>query len=409
MPGKENKYSAAAALLSVLTACAFPVLAAENAAVLSPVDFHANGADSSAPSAVPGTEMADPDAGALEEVQALQGFSMPLANPQSLRVEEPSLPGGRLDLGRFESRASLKFRDGDYAFFEMAVSIRGTDGELRSALMTAEYRPGQPQILDEDAVLDLETRFLSEIQALLEPLRARYGDAVLNALLGLGARYVRTSAEQIPAAIEALNEKVREAESRGAGREAAYPLTQLSGSGGADLSLRKEREEDSEGIKIVESADQSGVFIPRYDSRRKFILTDLGADGENRYFLASVDYRFSTVQDGEGQYRTVFAVSIRYKNDAPVVYSEVFEHGERVEEREFMPKWRTRFVGQTMEILQSRGESNREKVERALFVSYLEPYLYDLYYDFSPSLLKARMAFAGPEVQKEIRKAQKKR
>ena len=72
-----------------------------------------------------------------------------------------------------------------------------------------------------------------------------------------------------------------------------------------------------------------------------------------------------------------------------------------------MPKWRSAFVSRASEKLLEQADTNREKVEYALFVSYLEPYLYDLYYDFSPFLIKARMTFVDRSTQREIRRMEK--
>lgn len=384
---------------------------AENAAALGVIDWRSKASDTPASEA--------PHSGAFSgakepkdeerEITALRGFVIPLADPRSLAIEDPSIPGGRLEAGRFESRASLKFRDGDYAFFEVAISIRNSEGEVRSALAAAEYRPGMTRILDDDTLADLEGRFLTEVRNFMEPLRLRFGNSVMHSFLEMGSDYVHAAAEQMPEALRTLKDRAREAEERGETQEPAYPVTQLSGSKMSDLSLRRELQENSQDVRIVQSPEKAGVFIPRYDARNKFILTDLSEDGQSRYFLASIDYRFSTIPLMAGSYRTVFAVSLRYKQESPVVYSEVFDHGERIEEKEFMPRWKNLFLEKMMEIFLERGGTAREKVEKALFVTYLEPYLYDLYYDFSPSFFKARMAFVGADVQSRIQEASRKK
>lgn len=392
------------ALSALLMSGASSACAADSAALVG-LDFRAPSNSSAHVSGAP--ENRD---GAAEETSAveLDPISMPLANPQSLRVEDPALEGGKADLGRFESRATLKFRDGEYFFFEVAVSLRLTDGTLRNSLTSGEYRPGNAELLDEDTRIDLETRFASEIQNAMADVQARYGEPVVNTLTQLGVNYVRTSTAQIPAAIPALIEKARELESRGEVKVSPYPLTQLSGSRISDLTLRKEFFEKSEDLEVFRDADENRV-IPRYESRQKFILTDLAQDGVSRYFLAAVDYRFVTIPEAEERFKTTFTLSLRYKGETEITHTESFVHEALVEERKFMPKWRNRLITETLNKLTAQAGTNREKVERALFVSYLEPYLYDLYYDFSPSLLKARLAFSGPDVQKQIRRMEKRK
>lgn len=341
------------------------------------------------------------------DAPAQEPISMPLANPQSLRVEGPALEGGRADIGRFESRATLKFRDGEYTFFQIAVSLRLTDGTLKSVLTSGEYRPGNSELLDEESRADLEARFAFELETSLEHVKKLYGPSALASLKQLGVQYVRTSTAQIPEAIPALIEKARELEARGESRVESYPLTQLSGSRISDLSLRKEFFEKSEDLAVIKDSFREGRAVPRYENRQKFVLTDLGHDGASRYFLAAVDYRFVTIPEKDGRFKTVFTLSLRYKGETEITHTETFLHEALVEERKFMPKWRNLLVARTMDKLTAQAGTNREKVERALFVSYLEPYLYDLYYDFSPALLKARLGFDSPSVQKEIHRLEK--
>lgn len=392
-----------ALLFSVLfVSLASSALAADSAALV--------GMDFRSPSSPGGMVRNVPENEAPAEEIAVpdqEPISMPLANPQSLRIEGAALQGGKVDIGRFESRATLKFRDGEYTFFQIAVSLRLTDGTLKSVLTSGEYRPGNAELLDEESRADLEVRFASELEASLGDVQKLYGSSAVRALTQLGVQYVRTSTAQIPEAIPALIEKARELEARGESRIEPYPLTQLSGSGLSDLSLRKEFFEKSEDLAVVRASSAERRAAPRYESRQKFVLTDLAHDGASRYFLAAVDYRFVTSPEKDGRFKTVFTLSLRYKGEAEITHAETFLHEAFVEERRFMPKWRSLLVARTMDQLTSQAGTNREKVERALFVSYLEPYLYDLYYDFSPALLKARLAFESPEVQKEVRRIER--
>ena len=397
--------------VSVLTAVTFglsgSVWAAESASFI-PVELRGASGAYEAVSETPDSSGQEASGASLSVQDQNTMVSMPAENPQILYAKDETLKGGRLDLGRLESRTTLKFRDGEYAFVEIAVSLRLADGNLKSVLTSAEYRPDHAEILDESAVQDLETRFVSEIQAAFQQYEAHYGAAFLEALESLGARYVRSTVAQLPAAVDALLAKSRELEARKDASPSPYPLTQLAGTHGHELTLRKESSSHSEDLEIVRSgSDAAGTWIPRYESKTRFILTDLAADGNSRYLLSAIDYQVSTQPAPGEKLKSVFSLTVTYKNKPPVHYSESFLHESAVEERKFMPKWRSAFVSRASEKLLEQADTNREKVEYALFVSYLEPYLYDLYYDFSPFLIKARMTFVDRSTQREIRRMEK--
>ncbi len=392
-----------AAVLGILPGSA---LAAESASFM-PVEFRGASGAYEAVSEAPDSGREE-SASVSEPDGEIETVSMPAENPQALYAKDETLKGGRLDLGRLESRATLKFRDGEYAFVEVAVSLRLMDGTLKSALTSAEYRPNHSEILDESAIQDLETRFVAEIQTAFQDYEAHYGPSFLEALENLGARYVRSTVSQLPVTVQALLAKSRELDTRKAPKPSPYPLTQLAGSHGLELSLRKESSTRTENLEIVRAGnEESGIWVPRYEARTRFILTDLGHDELNRYLLAVIDYRVSTQPAPGGMLKSTFSLTVTYKNNPPVHHTESFLHETLVEERKFMPKWRNSFVSRGTEKLMNQTATNREKVECALFVSYLEPYLYDLYYDFSPFLMKARMAFASRDTQRELRRLEK--
>jgi hypothetical protein len=317
--------------------------------------------------------------------------------------------GTALNLGHFDSEVVLKpFKQG---FYEVRVSItlRMPDGGTKSLRMSTTVGSGD-FAFDPVFVRNFRDRFSSLVRGQFFALEAQYGGDFAQALVEFSSRYVEKTLRELPAVIKAMIDKdAAEDRAKQSAAVSAPSARKARGSSKTAMTVRQEDYRRDEELNIVSESEEGREFpVPERIQGTSFGLSDIDAAGR-RVPLAKIEYYVATAALPSGKFRTIFTLLIAYKDAPKSSQTQVFIHEPSVVESDFFPRWKADFLQRAVDKFTAAAQNEDERVERAVFVSYLEPYLYEEYYDFSPFLIKAKMSFQHPSTRKRIEKIMKQK
>ena len=142
---------------------------------------------------------------------------------------------------------------------------------------------------------------------------------------------------------------------------------------------------------------------------RLFELTALAENRVERYRFAAVQYHQKTVPLADGKFRTNYRLDVDYMMRDKKVVSVNLIYDPSEKDTVLFERWKTVFWQRASAKIINGGAGESDKLERAYFISLLEPYLFEEQYQLPATLTKARMSFQSKDTQKELAKLRKSR
>ncbi len=138
-------------------------------------------------------------------------------------------------------------------------------------------------------------------------------------------------------------------------------------------------------------------------------MTALAENRVERYRFAAVKYHQKTVPLADGKFRTNYRLDVDYMMRDKKVASVnlIYDPGEK--DTILFERWKAAFWQRASAKVINGGANETDKLERAYFISLLEPYLFEEQYQLPATLTKAKMSFQNKDTQKELAKLRKSR
>ena len=347
----------------------------------------------------------DPSSGfsSLQEIplQKIREMTASGTSEVTADIRNDVYPEGRtLSLGHFEAAVVLEPLETDSYEARVSVTLQVPEGGTKTLEVRKQVQ-GEGSLFEEDEIHDFAQRFAALVRSEYFSFEARYGEDFAETLMSFSARYAGKVLKEIPAVISVMVETHRltletKPEDEGQAQAGAKKRKTVT------VPLRQEKYRRDEELNIVsETENGQEIVVSERIQASSFDLIDMDAQSRKRR-TASIEYYVAIARLAPDKFRSLFTLSISYLDRPKSSFTQTLYHGRSIEEPVFFPRWKADFLTPAVDKFTMAAKGEKERVARAVFVSYLEPFLYDEYYDFSPFLVKAVMSFDHPSTQKRI-------
>lgn len=338
-------------------------------------------------------------------------------------TDEQSTQTSVLELGEFEAQMALYVRGDDSYEAVVKMSARKKDAEPKSTNISISFDSTETVEFKEENVALLSERFGALVRELYPAQDPAYDAEFQDALKRFSEEYVLGVMDSAPEVINSMLQRdmaIRSKERK--------PLLETEKGGIAESSKAEEVKgsipvgvyekkfekkymseyyrEETLSIR-PEEFDNRVILVPEYLTLTSFEVPDPQAAAD-ALPLAKVEYFVATVPTPFDNYQTTFILSVNYHMHGKITFQKIMEHEGTINESVFFPRWRMEFLTPALKKIVSEGKSPQDVAEREAFVDYFEPFMFDEYYDFSPLLVKAKMAFEDKVTQDKIANALKR-
>lgn len=322
-----------------------------------------------------------------------------------------------LQLAHFDSRIFLTPQpDGTYTV-RIVMGIRRSDGTSKEIEQTVSVDPKQTFELGPDFVTALGQQFAALAQGELASYQKEYGDKFNQILGGFAVDYAgeisgnasdlmkqtaATKVKQIPvnppvpAAAPAPSAPETPPAAEPASAAPAEQEASQEDLGTPRPDVRQSHYQKTEGLEFSEIASQEGkTWAPRYTSTIRFDLAKRGTPDLEWKPWGRVRYRVSTVPVSSEEYQTTFKVILDYGKGKvkKTTYSKTLSHGPAVRESSFFREWRKEFWEPSSGDFFTGKLSAEAERARLRWLSDVESFLIEEFFDFSSFLSRAQAAF----------------
>ncbi|MDP3921419.1 MAG: hypothetical protein Q8R76_11510 [Candidatus Omnitrophota bacterium] len=310
----------------------------------------------------------------------------------------------RYDIGFFDAEIVVR---GDKV--EVSLGMRHSD-DTSSRVKTELNLPlGGAGTVAPKTAESFSARFADLVSGEAENLKATHGEDFAEAVSGFAGRYAQGILKETPRLVEQLRaQEGKLAATVTGGGERTAPPAAAALRAGEPKDVRREGYEYKEGLKFgladFEGKDRT---VPVYRGRSRFLLSALAENNVDRYRLAEIGYTAETLPTPTGLRRTTFAVEINYLMGGSLRTAQTFTHDANIEAQAFFSQWKGMFWKNAVDLFLESAADAKDRTQRRIFLTYLEPYVLQEYYEFAPFLLKAAINFDKPSTAKELKKLAK--
>lgn len=339
-------------------------------------------------------------------------------------TDEKSTQSSVLDLGEFEAQMALYVRGDDSYEAVVKMSASKKNVSPKSTNISISFDSTETVEFKDENVALLSERFGALVRELYPAQDPAYDAEFQAALKRFAEEYVLGVMDSAPEVINSMLQRdlaIRSKERK--------PLME-TGSGDAGKAVDAEEVKGAIPVGVYEKKyekkymseyyreetlsirpeefDNRVILVPEYLTLTSFDIPDPQGSAADALPLAKVEYFIATVPTPYDNYQTTFILSVNYRMQGKITFQKIMEHEGAINEAVFFPRWRLEFLTPALKQVISQGKGAQDVAEREAFVDYFEPFMFDEYYDFSPLLVKARMAFEDKSTQEKIANALKR-
>ena len=329
--------------------------------------------------------------------------------------------GGPLEIGFFDAEIAVRpAQEGVYPVdFKIGFRMLGEDPRYASATITLQ--PDQVRELVPEITERLAGEFSGLVADRLSAMGSEYGENFKYAAEEFALNHAIETFRNAPSVVAEMIQEMKPSvpavpsddeiiNSAAAGSQTVLDFEKPPFRASESLRVNQENYQREEILSIADVL-RDGAFqlVPEFRSSTSFFLTATGQGFSDKYRYAKINYDVTTLPLPDGRMRTTFELVIDYLMRAEIATVKTFIHDPEITETEFFEDWKQNFLQEAMrKLLENTGSDESIKLRR-LFVTYLEPYLFEEFYDFSPFLVRAQYLFLSESTQKHLTKLKKKR
>ncbi len=338
-----------------------------------------------------------------------------------------------LDLGDIRVEVLLQvLKDNKYEA-KFIVSFEEKNGNLQTAELSSDQSALRNSFFSEKSVDLLVQEMNSKMESLFQKEQELYGDGFLEAVRVFTEEYIRgvmdTSKQVIDSMIE-RNEKIvvddtpevefipveKTTAAQRVGQGSTYDPTATTRVQASEESKRKkmdskdQKQYHREEVLNIRPEEFDGriILMPEYLTATSFDLYEKDNPSPEDDPIAHIQYFVAIVPTPYGQYQTTFILGVDYRLGEKGSYTKIMIHGREINEETFFPKWRDQFLKPALQEFINAGNDAKNKDAKIIFAKYLEPFMFDEYYDFLPLFTKAKVVFDEPATQDKLARELKK-
>lgn len=358
------------------------------------------------------------------EVGQLEQVSLASSHITLLKDLVSREKGAPLEIGFFDAEIAVRPANKGVYPVDFKIGFRMLGESPQFATATLELLPDQVNELIPEITERLAGEFSGLVAERLEALGSEYGENFKQAVEEFALKHAVKTFRNAPGVVQEMIQEMKPAapaealvptddeilNSSAAGSQAALADGKPPFRASEQLQVNQDNYQSEEILSLVDIL-RDGEFqtVPEFKSSTSFLLTATGDGFSDKYKYGEVLYKVTTISLPDGRMRSTFELVINYLMRAEISTVKTFIHDPEIVETQFFEDWKMNFLHDAMKkLLENTGSEESIKLRR-LFVTYLEPYLYEEFYEFSPFLIKAQSLFQSESTQKHLAKFKKKR
>lgn len=336
-------------------------------------------------------------------------------------LQDENTEASTLNLGDFEAKITLFVRGDDSYEAVIKMTALKEGAPSKDTKLSISFAADEIAEFQEENINLMSQRFAAIAKELYRDQGAEYGEEFETALTRFAEEYVLGVMDSAPQVINSMLQ--RDMAIRAQQKKPLREITEESSpqvieaeevKGAVPVGvyemkydkkyMREYYREETLSIR-PEEFDSRIILVPEYLTLTSFEIPDPTDESATAVSLAKVEYFVATVPTPYGSYQTTFILSVNYRMLGKITYQKIMQHEGTINEGVFFPRWRLEFLNPALKAIVDASKGAADRKAREAFVAYFEPFMFDEYYDFSPLLVKAKMAFEDKSTQDKIAQA----